>query len=1508
MQHSNKEISSQAQTILDMKDQLTGTVKLTLMELSQELKKSTKKDATKTKIEKTKTDKIDRTPKQVRIVGSFLNRNIETPTSSVSKPKNKEDRKLTPLPPEPDSQDYVIIKSDVKLDVNRLTEHQLEAFKRRRDDIPALYNDLSQSSSRDTQDLQQWFDEKSKRSEVPAVDDKKATVPASNKGDPNKENKIDKITSAPEEKVIEETIVSTNGVTKVPNEKSQTELPTPNSNLPKSQDPVIESTTTSEPSTLPSLPKPPENKATNSRPKPPVINPHLNIFSDHSYHGTPKPRVINLPSKEDPIDPIAKKLNFESLEEFPNEDKDSEESSTTDESTSSKGHQTRSLNSVTRGTRSQNESATPMTTRTSNRRKSKTPHAASSQNPSTDNSTRGKGSGRPKRALPDPASSQSGRKRKISSDSDSASSERGKRLRKSSRSPSGTPSDTESKIPLLLDKRTESEMSRLRIDMVFDGPLPPRRRSKYTEDAETTGKKQSSSDENKSSRAKAYESRSADNTKRNSDTAKKRRRGSNKTEIPTKTEESQSKVSRSRSKKTLPESGAASSSQTIVDDEEPPEDSISPSEESTKSPEVVKDDPATSKKSKEPHPLEIPVDPVSVITETVPENDLDEVVESSQDSVVSSKKAIVKMLSANDLSIISELPVDKILPRASSPIEPSEVPETAVIDNTSDAHEKSAQEDQNETFLDISAIRPPSSEDPLPIGEPKKKPPEEVRTSTQPATKGLEPAYNFSSPKNPAKRLMKPKTFGGRAAHMLGLVTKLAVLERDSQADKSTIDESETATFKKLKENERLGSPGGSRQEKIFNNMKAADYATTAPGKLFRNLKNDGEKVSPKMDKSIEGASLDSIDSSATKHDDSNGSPGKDRNELPILEWSSANPPSLTASPSASILKRNRLNISDIETDQTTPKRKRVSFTDPPVSKRMGYEIETTISPLKASKMTSRGLMGRRDSPIRTKQTRFRMIQMDAEKSEREEKEELQIASTSEIDLDYERDNELLNRITEDLECTEDLPTIDVSDDIEKNSETRIPVETFVEIEIGENGEPKICVEDCEYMSENEKKNDNAPNMIVEETQTQDDLFNSSEEKLDSPKQSPSRFVDTSTDGYNTSGQNSTLESFRLELTGDSLIVSVIDPSTKESNGIECLEETIDVQTLPNLNTTANYEEAFRVEPKSTDIQETNAICHTETLPVTESMFVSQDSQESTQTNMVLAQPELLDSTIPIYPSMIDCQEPIETIIQSLANPLWTKSLSQYLMTRQIRTIGDLARLSEREIVRIPVKGSSRVEFVRRIIGKYEDTIKNTGTNGTIRRFQAPDYLPLSPDRDDTLNVDIDGSGLSLDIRKTLTDVSPISANLKLLGNSNCMDVSIATTQNSEIRSDSGSMEELNAHHRHRIGRTSTTMSMISVDPSVCEIIGDTLSEDLSQGSTTNISSEISAKETRTVGTSMDALPQMETKCVGAQMALEDLLDEIDVKLVLESAVKRTSAETLLKQFQVCNHRVYLIV
>ena len=201
----------------------------------------------------------------------------------------------------------------------------------------------------------------------------------------------------------------------------------------------------------------------------------------------------------------------------------------------------------------------------------------------------------------------------------------------------------------------------------------------------------------------------------------------------------------------------------------------------------------------------------------------------------------------------------------------------------------------------------------------------------------LKSLFDLSSPKSCIKRQAKFKTFAaqGRAAHMLGLVTKQARMEAESSVTndeesiakklKSKDVDNDTLLGKKeqsmLKEVDKITATCSSRQEKIFSNMRSTDYCSSPPIKLFSNLKNDGEKIFSRTDKLVDSTSVHT----ETQTDKMDEEILFETDELPILEWSSANPPSLTASPSASILKRQRQYIPEPDPESVTPS-KVISF------------------------------------------------------------------------------------------------------------------------------------------------------------------------------------------------------------------------------------------------------------------------------------------------------------------------------------------------------------------------------------------------------------------------------------------------------------------------------------------------------------------------------------------------------------------------------------------------------
>lgn len=96
MNHANSDIRSLTQSIFEIRDSLDSTAKCILDEIEKSKEKSHSKSDSITK-KKTETEQV----KEVRIVGSFLNKKSPATIKIISNKKNNKD---THTLPEPDSQ------------------------------------------------------------------------------------------------------------------------------------------------------------------------------------------------------------------------------------------------------------------------------------------------------------------------------------------------------------------------------------------------------------------------------------------------------------------------------------------------------------------------------------------------------------------------------------------------------------------------------------------------------------------------------------------------------------------------------------------------------------------------------------------------------------------------------------------------------------------------------------------------------------------------------------------------------------------------------------------------------------------------------------------------------------------------------------------------------------------------------------------------------------------------------------------------------------------------------------------------------------------------------------------------------------------------------------------------------------------------------------------------------------------------------------------------------------
>ncbi|KAK9889702.1 hypothetical protein WA026_007085 [Henosepilachna vigintioctopunctata] len=129
----------------------TGNIKRSLRMTQMAFEKESEKPDNRDKVNALKFFGKDvETMTPLKVKGSVLqNLKNTTPNSRSKKIINSVKKSLVPEPPfiEDHTSDYVLINSEVKLQKDKLTEHQIEEMKRRREDIPALYQDLSQSQT-----------------------------------------------------------------------------------------------------------------------------------------------------------------------------------------------------------------------------------------------------------------------------------------------------------------------------------------------------------------------------------------------------------------------------------------------------------------------------------------------------------------------------------------------------------------------------------------------------------------------------------------------------------------------------------------------------------------------------------------------------------------------------------------------------------------------------------------------------------------------------------------------------------------------------------------------------------------------------------------------------------------------------------------------------------------------------------------------------------------------------------------------------------------------------------------------------------------------------------------------------------------------------------------------------------------------------------------------------------------------------------------------------------------
>lgn len=83
----------------------------------------------------------------------------------------------------------------------------------------------------------------------------------------------------------------------------------------------------------------------------------------------------------------------------------------------------------------------------------------------------------------------------------------------------------------------------------------------------------------------------------------------------------------------------------------------------------------------------------------------------------------------------------------------------------------------------------------------------------------------------------------------------------------------------------------------------------------------------------------------------------------------------------------------------------------------------------------------------------------------------------------------------------------------------------------------------------------------------------------------------------------------------------------------------------------------------------------------------------------------MLENIDPIFPNLIDCLDSISVISADLSSQMWKDNFLEELKDKVV-TIGDLAKLSELEVNRLPIK-TPKIQTVLKVLQEYYDTISN---------------------------------------------------------------------------------------------------------------------------------------------------------------------------------------------------------
>lgn len=126
-----------------------------------------------------------------------------------------------------------------------------------------------------------------------------------------------------------------------------------------------------------------------------------------------------------------------------------------------------------------------------------------------------------------------------------------------------------------------------------------------------------------------------------------------------------------------------------------------------------------------------------------------------------------------------------------------------------------------------------------------------------------------------------------------------------------------------------------------------------------------------------------------------------------------------------------------------------------------------------------------------------------------------------------------------------------------------------------------------------------------------------------------------------------------------------------------------------------------------------------------------------TEPSLNIVNTHLLKKEKPIYSKLVDCTDDVIVISKKVTSPLFITTLMNKLRNKNIKTIGDLAMLSETEINRLPFK----VPVVANVYRALDHYYKKIYAKDDVISEQQPAVNGIV---DDNTNVEMKNNGIEV--------------------------------------------------------------------------------------------------------------------------------------------------------------------